>query len=356
MNFLQQSLWLASTATSDRSGLWGSIKNGIEWFINSIIEFTGTFLSEPNVIVGIFIFTIIVKLALQPLMSKQMRSMRKMTKLQPQIQELQKRYSTNPQKQQQEIMRLYKEYGASPFAGCLPLLIQMPIIIALFQTLRELPIANETSFMWIPNLAEPDPTGWLLPLIAAAATMFQQFITTSNRQDKTQRMMLFMMPVMFFIFVRSFPSLLAFYWIFYSIIGAAIQYVLNKKWAKEDAAEEAQIQAKREAELLEKKAKKAEKKGISVEELLEEEDDENTVEVDGIEYILPHNYSLREKKVKAHPYSEEEETITMVVLPDGKEKPLSILKRKTPAIEVPNIKDLLLGAGKKNKKSDNGDK
>lgn len=345
MNFWQQFFLIASTELTERTGVWGAIKNGIEWFINKLIEFTGTFLAEPSVVLGIFFFTIIVKLALQPLMNKQMRSTRKMSKLQPQIQEIQKRYGNNPQKQQQETMKLYNEYGVSPFAGCLPLLVQMPIIIALFQTLRELPAANSASFMWIPNLAEPDPTGWALPLIAALATFFQQILTTTNRQDRTQRMMLVMMPVMFFVFVRSFPSLLAFYWIFYSIIGGIIQYVLNKVWARQDAKEEAEIEARREAERLEKKSKKAEKMGVLVEDLVEEE--ENTVEVNGIEYIMPRHYTLREKRIKAHPYSNEEETITVVVLPDGVEKPLSFLKRKD-AVVVPSLADF--GFGRKKKK------
>lgn len=351
MNVLQQVLFTVANTEGASLGIWGGIKYGFTWFLERLFDLTAL-VGFPSYAVAIFVFTLVVKLVLQPLMNKQMRSTRNMSRLQPQIQELQKRYANNPQKQQEETMRLYKKMGVSPLAGCLPLLIQMPILIALFQALREfVPLNPEYySFFWITNLSEPDPTGIVLPIIAGAATFFQQFLSTTNRQDKTQKMMLYIMPIMFGFFVRSFPSGLALYWIYYSIIGGLIQFTMNKKWAKEDAVRDAEEQALLEEERLAKKAKKAERKGIELEELLEEEENKDVTTVAGVDYILPPGYTLREKRVKAHPYSSEEEVITVVVLPDGRERGLDSLKRKE--APMPALPDLPSLFGRKKKKQE----
>ena len=348
---------LLTLASGESMGLWDSIKFGIAWFLEAIFNVTMN-IGVPSYILALFVFTLVVKILTQPLMSKQMRSMRKMSQLQPKLKEIQKQYANNPQRQQQETMRLYKDNGVSLGAGCLPLLLQMPIMIALFQTLREFtPTYPEYySFLWIEDLAMLSsqiafPLSYLLPILSGGATFLQQLVAMANKQDKNQRMMLYIMPVVFAIFVYQFPAGLAFYWIFYSLIGAAIQLFMNKKWAREDAAEEAIKAALEEEERLTRAAKKAEKKGMDIEEYLEEAESKNVVEIDGREYYLPEGYSLREKQVKAHPYSDKMETITVVVLPDGKERDLSALKRKDTALSVPEMPSLF-GFGRKKKDKD----
>lgn len=242
---------------------WQALINVIVSFIEWLFTLTQT-IGLPSYVLVVLILTILIKLLTQPLMNKQMRSTRRMQLLAPEVEEIKKRYATNPQKMNQLTMELYKEHGASPTAGCLPLLIQMPILIAFYNAIRRLaenPLNPEYfQIPWIGgplDLGQPDPTGIVLPLIAALATFLQQLISTANVKDRQQRMMLVIFPVFFFFMVRSFPAMLALYWIFYSVIGALIYWPLKRKWAREDKRKiEAMRQAKEEEER-QKAAKKA---------------------------------------------------------------------------------------------------
>ena len=313
----------------------------------------------PSWILTIFLFTLIVRGLMQPLMGKQMRSSRKMQLLKPELDEIKRRYASNPQKMNEATSALYKENDCSPTAGCLPLLIQMPILIWLFAAIRTYnplessypDIVNSAfNFMWIDNLAEPDPTGWVLPLLVAAATFAQQWITTADRTDRTQRMMMFMMPLMFFFFSRSFPALMCFYWIFYSLISTAIMWPFMRKWEKEDKAkieekrrakeEEAERRRQKKAAAREayqkKKAAKPKKPAYAVEEgdLVEEEeeeepdwdddeefefDPEQEMEENFLRYLKSNHIKVKEKKMKLHPYSTEAELVKMAFDEKGKE-------------------------------------
>jgi len=355
-------IWLTVASAPSNLGFnpWSWLKYIFTWAVERSFDLTKV-IGLPSYALAIFFFTIIIKILLQPAMTKQQRSMRQMGKLQPQLQELQKKYGNDKQKLQQETMKLYQKMGISPFAGCLPLLIQMPILIALFQALRGFvpafpqyygffwiapPVYNTAQAIWQGGLSAPDPTGWMLPVLTGVAAFFQQYVSITNKSDQTQKMMLFLMPIMFGWFARSFPAFLALYWTYYSIVGGLIQLWLNKRWALEDARAEAEEQAREEEERKQKKIKKAEQKGQVFVEEAEEEKPGNIVTVGGVEYTLPHGYTLRDKKVKAHPYSEEEETLTVVVLPDGREKPLTSLKRNDPPANVPSFG---FGLGQKKK-------
>ena len=313
----------------------------------------------PSWILTIFLFTLIVRGLMQPLMGKQMRSSRKMQLLKPELDEIKRRYASNPQKMNEATSALYKENDCSPTAGCLPLLIQMPILIWLFAAIRTYnplessypDIVNSAfNFMWIDNLAEPDPTGWVLPLLVAVATFAQQWITTADRTDRTQRMMMFMMPLMFFFFSRSFPALMCFYWIFYSLISTAIMWPFMRKWEKEDKAkieekrrakeEDAERRRQKKAAAREayqkKKAAKPKKPAYAVEEgdLVEEEeeeepdwdedeefefDPEQEMEENFLRYLKSNHIKVKEKKMKLHPYSTEAELVKMAYDEKGKE-------------------------------------
>ena len=129
--------------------------------------------------IAIILFTIIVKSALYPLTAHQLKATKKMQDVQPKIQQLQKKYANNKEQLNVKLMELYKEEGVNPAGGCLPLLIQMPIIIGLFSLLRApsdyisdptLLQAVHDSFLWIPDLSQPDL--WVLPILAGASTYF----------------------------------------------------------------------------------------------------------------------------------------------------------------------------------------
>ncbi|OIQ59121.1 membrane protein insertase YidC [Moorella thermoacetica] len=190
----------------------------------------------PNYGLAIILFTIAVKVILYPLTYRQLRAMRRMQELQPKIQELQKKYKNNPQKAQQAMMELYQKEKVNPLGGCLPLLIQMPILYALFSSLRSFfnPALNPTvnmahaNFLWISNLGQPDP--YILPVLVAIGTFFQQKVSmVSGGQDQTQKTMLFVMPLIIGWMSRNFSAGLSLYWVTFSLMGILEQWLARRQ-------------------------------------------------------------------------------------------------------------------------------
>ena len=144
--------------------------------------------------IAIIILTVIIKLCLYPVYAKSMKSTMKMSKLQPKMQELQQKYGKDREVYQQKVSELYKEEGASMYGGCLPMVVQMIVIMGLFALLRtpmkyltdeNMLYAIHETFLWIPDLAQPDK--WILPLAAAAAT-FVSFSMSSAQQMNSASM------------------------------------------------------------------------------------------------------------------------------------------------------------------------
>ena len=216
--------------------------------INSLV-FLYTILFS-NMGLSIIAFTIFVRLVTTPLTLRQVRQMKAMTSLQPKLQELREKHKNEPKKLSQETMRLYRQAGVNPL-GCLgPLVIQFPIWIGLFQALIQtlptnpdrlvslsekfyfwMPFVHEavplnSQFLWL-NLAEPDPAKLVLPVLVGGSTFLQQKMTTvpatDPRQQSTNTMMLYMMPVMLGLLSMTFPSGLALYWVISNIVGIATQ-------------------------------------------------------------------------------------------------------------------------------------
>ena len=204
---------------------------------------------------AIIAFTILTRILTYPLTIRQLRQTKRMTALQPRIKEIQERYKGDPQRRSQETMRMYKESGVNPI-GCLgPFVIQIPIFIGLFYAIRNtLPFTPESLagladklYIWLPNvagvvpvdrgflwldLALKDPTP-ILPLLAGASMWVQQKMmmstasTADPKQQSTQRMMLWMMPIFFVILSLQFPSGLVLYWVASNLIGIVIQYFVT---------------------------------------------------------------------------------------------------------------------------------
>jgi YidC/Oxa1 family membrane protein insertase len=209
---------------------------------------------------AIIVLTVIVRLISWPLTRRQLKSTKAMQEMQPKIQELQKKYGKNQQKLQQEMMKLYKEAGINPL-GCLwPMLIQLPIWIALYQAIMGALAATPESLLglgqrlysWdIVNQAIPLSSqflglhlgltgsengmlGFLLAIIVGGTMWVQQKMTTAPavdpRQQSTNRMMTLMMPLMFGFLTLMFPSGLALYWAVSNIIGIVTQYFVTGGW------------------------------------------------------------------------------------------------------------------------------
>jgi len=197
---------------------------------------------------AIMALTVIVRVVLLPLTLKQTKSTKAMQELQPKIQELQKKHGKNREKMQQEMGQLYKEAGINPLGCIWPMLVQLPVWIALYQSImralattpenllslafhvyswpvvvQSIPVSSQ--FLWL-NLGE---NGDLILAIIVGGTMWvQQKMTTAPsadpKQKSTSSMMLLMMPVMFAMFTLMFPSGLALFWVVSNIIGIAVQY------------------------------------------------------------------------------------------------------------------------------------
>jgi YidC/Oxa1 family membrane protein insertase len=186
---------------------------------------------------SIIVFTVVVKLVMVPLTVKQMKSMKKMQEIQPKIKEVQEKYKNDKEQLNVKVMELYKEHKVSPFGGCLPLLIQFPIIIGLFAVLRKPELYGfseeivASGFLWVPNLSLADP--WILPLLAGATTYLSSITMTSmSKGDPTQKIMTYFFPIMIFWWGRSFPAGLTLYWVVSNIFQAVQQLLIVKPYRK----------------------------------------------------------------------------------------------------------------------------
>ena len=217
--------------------MWSAVIDSLSQIIQ-YFYLASKWLNVPSYGLAIIFFTIAVKAILFPLTRTQMRSMRVMQQLQPKIKAIQERYKDKPEKAQQAMMKLYQEAGANPFSGCLPLLIQMPIILALFSTLRVFfdPVKHppfvdltKAGFLWIGNLGQPDPI--ILPILTVIATFGQQYMSsmaTAGKIDQTQRTMMIVMPLFVGWIARTLPAGLTLYWVVYSVVSAVEMIVINR--------------------------------------------------------------------------------------------------------------------------------
>jgi YidC/Oxa1 family membrane protein insertase len=193
-------------------------------FFNLVHGFVQLITDNPNYSYGIAIilFTIIIRVLLLPLNIKQTRSQAKMQEIQPEIKKLQEKYKNDPQKSQQEMMKLYKEHGANPMSGCLPLIIQMPVLFAMFYAFNHLPL-DGVKFLWLPDLAQKDPL-YILPILSTVTTYFSSLMITpkgDNPQAKQTSTMNTGMAIFMGFMSLSFKSALVMYWVINNLLQMA---------------------------------------------------------------------------------------------------------------------------------------
>ena len=203
-----------------------------------LYEFTAT-IGFPSYALAIIILGIIVRILLLPLTIIQMKSMLGLQEIQPELQELQKRYATNREKLSEEMMKLYQEYNVKPAAGCLPILIQMPILYVLFYAIRGYNFNEHASFFWIDSLNNNDPY-FILAIVLGLVMFLQQKLAMSstamdadNPANMTMKMMMYVMPVMMGFMALNFPSGLCLYWITTSTFMIFQQIFMNHLRKKE---------------------------------------------------------------------------------------------------------------------------
>ena len=197
---------------ADSTGIWNKY---FVYPLSLLIKyFAGLF--NDNFGLSIVVVTLLIRILLLPLMIKQIRSTQAMQQVQPEIKALQEKYSSKDaktqQKLQEETMKLFQKHGVNPFAGCLPIFVQMPILIAMYHAIMRTTEIKQGTFLWF-SLGSPD---YVLPIIAGLATFFQQKLMMANNasaQNPQMVAMLYMMPIMITVFAFFFPAALALYWV-----------------------------------------------------------------------------------------------------------------------------------------------
>ncbi len=186
----------------------------------------------------IIVFSMLLKLLLSPLTKKSYQSMKEMHILQPQIAELKEKYKDNPQKLNKATMELYKKHGVNPLGGCLPTLLQMPVLFALFSLFRStIQLRGQEFIFWIKDLSAPDvihlgvnlpligSTLHVLPILSSATMIFQSQQTSGSQQNKA---MMYMMPIMMLFFLYNFPSGLHLYYFVFNIFSFIQQKMISE--------------------------------------------------------------------------------------------------------------------------------
>ncbi len=180
--------------------------------------------------IAIIVLTVAIKLILHPLTRKQLKSARAMQELAPHLAVLREKFKDDPKTLQAETMNLYRSHGVNPFGGCLPMLLQLPVLYGLFTVLRRPGIFQSQSFLGVPLARTPgfgavthEPLLLLIPLMVGLTTYWQQHISVTDPQQA--KMMVFM-PILIGYFALNFPFALSVYWIVSTLISVAEYYIV----------------------------------------------------------------------------------------------------------------------------------
>ena len=235
----QSFLWDLGMKDVMEFGMWRWLCYPLVWvlnFFNNLI---------PNYGIAIILLTILVRLLFWPLTHKSTVGMKKMQELQPKMKEIQAKFKDNPQRLQQETWALYREAKVNPMSSCLPMLIQIPVFIALFNVLRSAVELRYAPFLWIGDLSEPEglfaswfPFGGLniLPILMAVSTGLQSAFTPSAGDKNQQKMMMIFMPLMMLFMFYSFPSALSLYWFLSNLFSIVQMWIIRRQTAAKTPA------------------------------------------------------------------------------------------------------------------------
>jgi YidC/Oxa1 family membrane protein insertase len=214
-------------------GFFAFIAKPMRWGLNFIQKYV------TNWGLAIIILTFLIRGAIWPINMKAYSSMERMKEIQPELEKVREKYEDDRQKMGDETMKLFREHNVSPAGGCLPMLLQMPILYGLYVMIYNSVELYEADFMlWYTNLAVHDPY-YVLPALMGITMFAQQRMSTVDTSNKQAAMMMKVMPVMFTAFMAFLPSGLVLYYFFSLLIGVGQQYFVKRKFRKEGDAEEA---------------------------------------------------------------------------------------------------------------------
>ena len=213
--------------TSESTGIWNQyFVYPLSWLLIWIADYF-----NGNFGLSIIIVTILIRFVILPLMIQQTKNSKAMQELQPEIQKLREKYSSKDQKTQQklqqETMALFQKHGVNPFAGCLPILIQMPILIGFYHAIMRTEEIATHNFLWF-SLGSSD---YILAFIAGITTFIQQKIMMGGSQalpNPQMKLMLYIMPIMIIIFAVNFPAALSLYWVIGNIFMIIQTLIINR--------------------------------------------------------------------------------------------------------------------------------
>ncbi|GAA6761360.1 MAG: YidC/Oxa1 family membrane protein insertase [Thermus sp.] len=200
--------------------IWGQLSLGLLYVMEWAFRYTGSWA------LAILVLTLLVRLLLWPLMHQQFKSMAEMQRLQPLIQKINEKYKDDPEKRAEATMKLYQEHKVNPAAGCLPLFIQMPILFILWKVIANYEFGQ--GFLWIPDLALPDPF-YVLPALYVASTFLSTWLSAHGNKDLIRQSLF--MNLIFIFLVLQFPSGVTLYWVLSNLIGLVQQWLINRSLA-----------------------------------------------------------------------------------------------------------------------------
>ena len=220
--------------TLDNPGTAARLMIPVIQFLNILYRYTG------NYGWAILLFTLITRIVLFPLMRKQYHSMAKMQKLQPRLKKIQERFKDDKQLMQQKLMEMYKKEGVNPMGGCLPMFVQLPILVLLWKAIlySATQIHFSPGFLWISDLSVRDPYFILVILTTGVMILQQKMMTPMTTGDAkgSQKYMGYVMPIFMAVFLYNFPAGLWFYYLLTTVFQVGQQYFVNWEMAKAEAA------------------------------------------------------------------------------------------------------------------------
>ena len=216
-------------------GFFGWISNLLNWTLNKLSSLFGGEGNDWSWGWAVVVLTLIIRTLMWPLHAKSTRTMKRMSKLQPKMAKLKEKYADDPNKMNQETMKLYREFGVNPMGGCLPMLLQIPIFFGFFTMLQyAVELRNEPFLWWVTDLSQPDTVTYVMGLpinplpFLMAITMVLQMKVTPKTGDKMQQRIFMLMPLIFFFFCYNFASALALYWTTQNIFSIAQTWFMQK--------------------------------------------------------------------------------------------------------------------------------
>jgi YidC/Oxa1 family membrane protein insertase len=215
-------------------GFFSPVSRVLNWILNILHTGLDKVSKEWAWGLAIIFLTIIVRGAIWPLHAKSTRTMKRMSKLQPEMAKLKEKYPDDPNKLNTEMMGLYKKYGINPLGGCLPMLLQIPIFFGFFRMLQYAVEFRGQGFLWVQDLSQPDTLTHVMGIpinilpIVMGITSFAQIAMTPKTGDKMQQRIIMFMPLIFFFFCYNFASALALYWTTQNIFSIGQTWLMNK--------------------------------------------------------------------------------------------------------------------------------